>query len=90
MRKQKNKIIAAVSLTVGATASIAIANKIIKTIATVKNSLAKSEGNYFDWRFGKIYYKKAGNEGNYSAGKVFCNTKRYFSFVLGSCSHTGT
>lgn len=89
---KKDKIITAVSITVGATASIGIANKIIKTIATVKNSLAKSEGNYFDWRFGKIYYKKAGNGKPILLIHNLKSTESSFEWhkVIGELSRTNT
>lgn len=58
---KRNKIIIAISSIIGATTSLCAINKIIKIIDTVKNSLAKGEGNYFDWRYGKTYYKKTGS-----------------------------
>lgn len=57
---RKSKIITAASLTATSVFGIYLINKVITNLATVKNSLDKSEGNYFDWRFGKIYYKKVG------------------------------
>lgn len=58
---KRNKIILAVSTIAGSTIGICAINKIIKVITTVKNSLSKGEGNYFDWRYGKTYYKKIGS-----------------------------
>lgn len=58
---KRNKIIVAISSIIGATVSLCAINKIIKVIDTVKNSLAKGEGNYFDWRYGKTYYRKTGS-----------------------------
>lgn len=58
---KKNKIITATSLAAASVAGIYIINKVITNLATVKNALEKSEGNYFDWRFGKVYYRKTGN-----------------------------
>lgn len=35
-------------------------NKAIEYSATLYNYLAKPDGNYYDWRFGKIFYTKQG------------------------------
>lgn len=58
---KRNRIIPAISTIAGATISICALNKIIKVLTTVKNLLSKGEGSYFDWRYGKIYYKKTGS-----------------------------
>ncbi|MDD3415639.1 MAG: alpha/beta fold hydrolase [Lachnospiraceae bacterium] len=41
-------------------ATIHIINKAIEYSATLYNYLAQPEGNYYDWRFGKIFYTKQG------------------------------
>lgn len=41
--------------------SISIINKLIYISATLKNKLTPIKGNYYDWRFGKIYYTKQGS-----------------------------
>lgn len=41
--------------------SISIINKLIYISATLKNKLTSIKGNYYDWRFGKIFYTKQGS-----------------------------
>ena len=57
--KQKGKTL--VLLAGLAVATIHIINKMQYTHSTVKNVLACSENNYYEWRFGKIRYTKKGN-----------------------------
>lgn len=45
------------SLTAGAIYTI---NKVISFTSTLDNLLCKDDGQYFDWRFGKIFYRKQG------------------------------
>lgn len=45
------------SLTAGTIYTI---NKIISFTSTLDNLLCKDDGQYFDWRFGKIFYRKQG------------------------------
>lgn len=45
------------SLTAGTIYTI---NKIISFTSTLDNLLCKEDGHYFDWRFGKIFYRKQG------------------------------
>lgn len=56
--RQKGKTI--IVLTGLVTASIHIINRIEYSVATVKNVLACSDNNYYEWRFGKIRYTKKG------------------------------
>ncbi|MFA9378123.1 MAG: alpha/beta hydrolase [Lachnotalea sp.] len=42
------------------TISISIINKFIEISATLKNKLSTNKAEYFDWRFGKIFYTKQG------------------------------
>lgn len=43
-----------------ATLTIHITNKIIAVLSTMDNNLKSDRGNYFDWRFGKIFYRSEG------------------------------
>jgi len=52
--KQKGK--AFIILTGLVTVSIHIINRIEYSRATIKNVLACSENNYYEWRFGKVRY----------------------------------
>ncbi len=59
MKKKKTlKIIATISVLTITT--IAVINKILHILATSKKLLAGKTGEYYDWRFGKIFYKKTG------------------------------
>lgn len=42
-------------------ASIYCLNKAISLTASAKNILTSENGNYFDWRYGSIYYTKSGS-----------------------------
>ncbi len=57
--KQKGK--AFIILTGLVTVSIHIINRIEYSRATIKNVLACSENNYYEWRFGKVRYIKKGS-----------------------------
>lgn len=55
------KRIALVTAIVGtATLGIHIANRIITFTSTLDNNLNTTKGTYYDWRFGKVFYKKEG------------------------------
>lgn len=56
----KKKIITGVTLTGISTLAIHMINKYIYYSATLDNLLSNPSGTYFDWKFGKIYYKKTG------------------------------
>lgn len=61
MKKNKHKLLTAGILFTAATGVIHIVNHTIFTTATLKDLLKSSANNYYDWRFGKIYYKKKGH-----------------------------
>lgn len=61
MKKNKHKILTAGILFTAAAGVIHIVNHTIFTTATLKDLLKSSANNYYDWRFGKIYYKKKGH-----------------------------
>ena len=52
-----------VLLTAGSIAAIHFLNKFLKFSATVRELLKSTTGQYYDWRFGNIFYTKTG-EGN--------------------------
>lgn len=43
------------------TTSLLIANKLVFTLATMKERLSQSKGHYYQWKFGKIYYSVKGS-----------------------------
>lgn len=57
----KKKILKFVSLASFTTLIIHIMNKLIYFSATMDNLLSNTSGSYFNWKFGKIYYKKIGS-----------------------------
>ena len=61
MKKGRNKIITLGILISFATGIIYFINRLIFASATLKNLLKSSANNYYNWRFGKIYYKKTGS-----------------------------
>lgn len=58
--KNRNRLITLLTLTAGATASIAVLNKIIKMTATSKYNLSNSQSLCYKWRLGNIHYTKLG------------------------------
>lgn len=61
MKKNKHRLITLAVLFSIATVIIHIINKMIAASAVFKDMLRYSEKNYFNWRFGKIYYTKTGS-----------------------------
>lgn len=57
----KNKLKSCAILATLGTVTIHLINKTLIEMATKDSLLNSSEGNYYDWRFGKIYYRKQGN-----------------------------
>ena len=57
----KNKLKSCAILATLGTITIHLINKTLIEMATKDSLLNLSEGNYYDWRFGKIYYRKQGN-----------------------------
>ena len=60
MKKHKCKLITLGILFTSATAIIHIINRIIAASSILKDTLHVYNKNYFDWRFGQIYYTKHG------------------------------
>lgn len=60
MEKHKHKIITLGILTAIAAVVIHVFNRMIAASAILKDMLHSSESNYYDWRFGRIYYTKRG------------------------------
>lgn len=56
----KKKLKACAILASLATGTIYVINRIIYYLSTIDNLLGNTEGNYYEWRFGKIFYKKQG------------------------------
>lgn len=61
MKKNKHKLLTFAVLFAIATAIIHIANRLIAASATLKEMLETSSRNFYEWRFGKIYYAKQGH-----------------------------
>ena len=61
MKKNKHKLLTAGVLFTAAAGVVHIVNHAIFTTATLKVLLKSSANNYYDWRFGKVYYKKKGH-----------------------------
>ena len=57
----KKKIITGITLSSTSALIIHIINKFIYYSASLDNLLDNPSGTYYDWKFGKIYYKKTGN-----------------------------
>ncbi len=56
----KKKLAIAAALIGCATISIHIINKVITFLSTSDQHLKKDSGNYYDWRFGKVFYNEQG------------------------------
>ena len=61
MKKNKHKLLTAGVLFTAAAGVVHIVSHAIFTTATLKDLLKSSANNYYDWRFGKVYYKKKGH-----------------------------
>ena len=59
--KKKKVLTLIATLTASTLAAITITNRILCKLATSDHYLDEDEGEYYDWRFGKIYYRKQGN-----------------------------
>ena len=61
MRKNKHKLLTISILFTLATGVIYVINRIIFATAALKNLLHSSAKNFYNWRFGNIYYQKKGS-----------------------------
>lgn len=61
----KNKLKSCAILATLGAITIHLINKTLIEMATKDSLLNSSEGNYYDWRFGKIYYRKQGMVNHY-------------------------
>lgn len=61
MKKNKHRLVTLGILFTVATGIIYLINRIVFASATLKDLLKSSADNYYNWRFGKIYYKKKGS-----------------------------
>ena len=57
----KHKIKTTILLTTFAIAVMHIINKCIASAAVIKHMLNANTGNYFEWRFGNVFYTKSGH-----------------------------
>lgn len=57
---KKRKLATLTLLSVSAAGIIHTINRTIEASALLKNVLETSHTNYYDWRFGKVYYRKTG------------------------------
>lgn len=60
MKKNRHKLLTGGILFSLATGVIYVVNKVIFTTAVLKNLLKSNADNYYNWRLGKLYYKKKG------------------------------
>lgn len=60
MKKNKHKLLTTSILFALATGIIYVINRLVFATAVLKNLLKSSADNYYNWRFGKVYYKKKG------------------------------
>ena len=60
MSKNKHKFLTFAALMTGATVAVHFINHTIAAAAQLKQMLHISNDNYFEWRFGNIYYTKKG------------------------------
>lgn len=61
MKKNKHKLLTTSILFALATGIIYVINRLVFATAVLKNLLKSSADNYYNWRFGKVYYKKKGH-----------------------------
>lgn len=61
MKENKHKLLTTSILFALATGIIYVINRLVFATAVLKNMLKSSADNYYNWRFGKIYYKKKGH-----------------------------
>lgn len=57
----KHKLKTTLVLTTMAVGCLHVINKCIITASTIKDLLPIHPGKYFDWRFGKVFYRKSGS-----------------------------
>ena len=60
MKDSKHKLLTLAALTTIAAGVVHVANRVIVASSQLKEMLDFSNHNYYDWRFGKIYYTKKG------------------------------
>ena len=61
MKEHNRKIITLAALTTIAAGIIHVANRCIAASSQIKNLLPATENQYYDWRFGKVFYTKRGS-----------------------------
>jgi pimeloyl-ACP methyl ester carboxylesterase len=60
MKKSKKRLLTTSFLITSSATAIYIINKMISASAVFKNLLSSKENNFYEWRFGNIYYRKTG------------------------------
>ena len=60
MNRNKHKFLTFAALMTGATVTVHLINRTVAAAAQLKQMLHISDDNYFEWRFGNIYYTKKG------------------------------
>ena len=60
MKENKHKLLTISILFTLATGIIYVINRVIFATAVLKNLLKSSAKNFYNWRFGNIYYQKKG------------------------------
>lgn len=55
------KLKTAIALTACTTGAMYLINKVIFSLSVLDDHLGKTAGNYYEWRFGKVFYTKQGN-----------------------------
>ena len=58
--KLKGKLITCAALVTATTGTIHFINRVVNCIDTMENLVNDSNGEYYEWRFGKIFYTKQG------------------------------
>lgn len=58
--KNSHKLVTIAALTAITTAGLHILNNVVSTSALIKNMLPVNYGEFYNWRFGRIFYKKKG------------------------------
>ena len=60
MNRNKHKFLTFAALMTGATVTVHLINRTVAAAAQLKQMLHIFDDNYFEWRFGNIYYTKKG------------------------------
>ena len=64
MKKARRRLLTSSVLITASTAAIYMINKMISASAVLRNLLSFGESDFYEWRFGRVYYKKYGENGD--------------------------